>query len=284
MHPSQNQIQIQGTRNDRQYGQPDKTHDDRQYGQPHMTKDDGQYGQPHRTHDDRQYGQPHMTKDNRQYGQPHMTHDDRQYGQHKTTRYYVHRVRESLTTRISKIVCAIFLTILFILGIIFFILWLSLRPHRTRFHIRDFSVPGLNQSNGFENAEVIFNVTARNSNQVIGIHYDAMQVTLYYQDQAIGKTFLLFPFYQKPKNTTVLYGVLSGATLTVNSNRWMQFQNDRDQGVVVFRLQVTSTIRFKVSKWDSKHHKMHANCEAGVGPDGSILANYKDKRCPVYFT
>ncbi|XP_028107799.1 NDR1/HIN1-like protein 26 [Camellia sinensis] len=210
MHPSQNQIQIQGTRNDRQYGQP------------HMTKDDGQYGQPHKTHDDRQYGQPHMTKDNRQYGQPHMTHDDRQYRRHKTTRYYVHRVRESLTTRISKI--------------------------------------------------------------VIGIHYDAMQVTLYYQDQAIGKTFLLFPFYQKPKNTTVLYGVLSGATLTVNSNRWMQFQNDRDQGVVVFRLQVTSTIRFKVSKWDSKHHKMHANCEAGVGPDGSILANYKDKRCPVYFT
>ncbi|CAK9169906.1 unnamed protein product [Ilex paraguariensis] len=50
---------------------------------------------------------------------------------------------------------------------------------------------------------------------------------------------------------------------------------------MIFRLEVTSSIRFKVSTWNSKHHKMHANCPVGVGPDGLILASYKDKRCPI---
>uniref|UniRef100_A0A5B7BKQ3 Late embryogenesis abundant protein LEA-2 subgroup domain-containing protein n=2 Tax=Davidia involucrata TaxID=16924 RepID=A0A5B7BKQ3_DAVIN len=203
---------------------------------------------------------------------------------HHTARYYVRRVKGSLTTRVSKLVCAIFLGLLFFLGIITFILWLSLRPHRPRFHIRNFSVPGLAQENGFENAQVIFNATARNANQNIGIYYDSMDVKLYYKDQSIGGTSLLIPFYQEPKNTTVLYGVLSGASLTVNNQRWAQFLADRAKGTVIFRLEVSSTIRFKVFTWISRRHKMHANCAVGVGPDGSILASYKDKRCPLYFT
>ncbi|XP_059661687.1 NDR1/HIN1-like protein 10 [Cornus florida] len=202
---------------------------------------------------------------------------------HHSARYYVHRVQESLTTRVAKLVCAIFLSLFLIIGVTIFILSLSLRPHRPRFHIREFSIPGLGQENGFENAQVVFNVTVRNSNQNIGIYYDATQATVYYEDQSIGGTTLLFPFYQEPKNTTVLHDVLSGAALTVNSDRWMHFLADRAKGTVKFRLEITSTIRFKVSTWDSKHHKMHANCEIGVGPDGLILPIYKDQRCPTYF-
>ncbi|KAJ9136297.1 hypothetical protein P3X46_033389 [Hevea brasiliensis] len=201
-----------------------------------------------------------------------------------TARYYAQRVRESLTTRVSKLICAIFLIILLVSGIVAFIVWLSLRPHRPRIHIHDFSVPALSQANGFENAKITFNVTARNSNQHIGFYYDHVEGSVYYKDQRIGYTPLLDKFYQEPKNTTIVYGVLSGATLTVNSQRWMEFLNDRSQGMVIFRLDVTSNIRFKVSTWDSKRHRMHANCDVGVGPDGSILASYGNKRCPVYFT
>ncbi|CAK9169908.1 unnamed protein product [Ilex paraguariensis] len=203
---------------------------------------------------------------------------------HHTARYYVHRVHESLSTRLSKLVCSIFLTLLLIMGIITFILWLSLRPHRPRIHLREFSIPALAQQNGFENAQLIFNVTARNANQNIGIYYDAMQITVYYEDRSIGSTSLLHPFFQEPKNTTVLFGTLSGATLTVTSERWSALLADRSRGTVIFRLEVTASIRFKVSTWSSKHHKLHAKCPVGVGPDGLILASYKDKRCPVYFT
>ncbi|KAJ6292241.1 hypothetical protein OIU77_009576 [Salix suchowensis] len=198
--------------------------------------------------------------------------------------YYVHRVSESLSTRISKILCGIFLTLLFVTGIAAFISWLSLRPHRPRIYISSFSIPGLDQSNGFENAEIRFNVTARNANRAVGYYYDSVEAFVYYRDQAIGSTPLVDSFYQEPKNTTILYKVLKGATLDVNNDRWKEFRNDRALGTVVFRLDVTAMIRFKVSTWDSKHHRMHANCDVAVGRDGSILATSKNKRCPVYFT
>ncbi|PRQ28535.1 putative Late embryogenesis abundant protein, LEA-14 [Rosa chinensis] len=202
-----------------------------------------------------------------------------------TARYYARRVKESLTTRLSKFICTIFLALLLVVGILTFILWLSFRPHRPRFHIHQFSVPGLNQATGFDNAEITFNASARNANHNIGIYYDQMDGAVYYKDQRIGLiSSLLPPFYQGPKNTTIVHGSFTGASLTVSSQRWTEFMNDRAKGTVVFRLDLTSAIRFKISTWTSKRHRVHANCDVDVGQDGLILAISKDKRCPVYFT
>ncbi|KAJ7946237.1 Late embryogenesis abundant protein [Quillaja saponaria] len=202
---------------------------------------------------------------------------------HHTARYYAHRVRESLTTRLSKIICTIFLGLVLIMGLVAFILWLGLRPHRPRIHIHDFSLPGLGQETGFENAQIAFNVTVRNSNQNIGIYYGDMDGSVYYKDQKIGSTPLHPQFYQEPKSTIVMATVLSGATLTVNSQRWREFMNDRTKGTVIFRLQLTSTIRFKIYTWVSRHHPMHADCDVSVGPNGLILQTSKDHRCLAYF-
>ncbi|CAB4275768.1 unnamed protein product [Prunus armeniaca] len=213
------------------------------------------------------------------------TPEPRRMKRQHTPRYYAHRVRESLTTRVSKLFCTIFLGLLLILGMVAFILWLSLRPHRPRFHIHAFTVPGLNQETGFENAVITFNATARNANHDIGIYYDSMDGSAYYKDQRIGSiSGLLPPFYQGPKNTTIVAGSFTGATLTVNSQRWMEFINDRSRGTVVFRLEFSATIRFRIQSWDSKRHRMHANCDVDVGQDGLILPVSKDRRCPVYFT
>ena len=209
----------------------------------------------------------------------------REMKRHHTMRYYAHRVHESLTTRVSKLICAIFLGLLFIVGVITFILWLSLRPHRPRVHIHAFSVPGLAQEGGFQDARITFNATARNANQNIGIHYDSMNGSVYYRDQKIGAApLILEPFYQEPKSTKIVEGSFSGATLDVSSQRWMEFMNDRKKGTVVFRLELSAIIRFRVSSWESKRHRMHANCDVDVGPDGLILDVSKNRRCPVYFS
>ncbi|KVH96930.1 NDR1/HIN1-like protein 10 [Cynara cardunculus var. scolymus] len=223
-----------------------------------------------------------FTPDDR-LNRPHVN-EGRQLRRHHTARYYVHRVKESLTTRVSKLICSVFLSLLFIVGLITFILWLSLRPHRPRYHIHEFSIPSIAQDNGFATAQATFNVTARNANLNIGIYYDTMHLTLYYQDQNIGEMPLLFPFYQSPKNTTVLYGTFSGSTLVVDTARWTQFVADRMRGMVSFRLEVVTSMRFKVATWESKNHKMHANCLIGVGPDGLLITSYKEKKCRVYFT
>ncbi|GAB4826680.1 hypothetical protein Ancab_033575 [Ancistrocladus abbreviatus] len=214
------------------------------------------------------------------------TYDDQAFKRHNTARYYVHRVRESLAARISRMICAMFLFVLFVVGLIAFIVWLSLRPHRPRFYVTDFQIPVLAQGGGFENAQIMFNVTIRNSNRKIALHYESIQDAVYYQEQKIGGDVLAAEeFEQDAKNTTSLQGVLSGATLTVSGQQWTDIMKDHAAGNVQFRLEITSVIKFQVLPWwHTKKHKMYANCAVAVGQDGLILESYRNNRCPVYFT
>ncbi|KAH9604769.1 hypothetical protein KSS87_017625, partial [Heliosperma pusillum] len=83
--------------------------------------------------------------------------------------------------RISKFICTIFLFILCLVGLIAFILWLSLRPHRPRFFVEDFTMLSLAQLNvSPQSVQVHFNVTIRNPNQKVEVHYDSISCTLYY--------------------------------------------------------------------------------------------------------
>ncbi|CAA0825146.1 Late embryogenesis abundant (LEA) hydroxyproline-rich glycoprotein family [Striga hermonthica] len=207
---------------------------------------------------------------------------------HHTAHYYAHRVKESLTTRVSKLVCSIFLTLVFLVGIITFILWLSLRPHRPRFHVQDFSLPGLAQDGAApgEAQIILYNLTARNPNQNIGVHYDSLDVAVFYGDEGLvgpssAEAQALPSFYQGPKNTTAVAGRVAGPAV---AGMWGRFVADRARGEVVFRVEVTSVIRFKISTWDSKRHTMHVRCPVGVGPDGLLLPSYRVNRCPVYFS
>ncbi|MBA0569361.1 hypothetical protein Golob_006797 [Gossypium lobatum] len=178
----------------------------------------------------------------------------------------------------------IFLSILLLLlGTILLILWLSLRPHSPTFHIIDFTVPGLAQPSGLNDSRITFNVTARNTNKHNGIYYDSVAGLVFYKDQQIGWTPLMEPFLQGPKTTTMLYGKFCGVKLTVTGKRWPEFINARKQGKVVFRLQITSVIKYKIRTWDAMHHKMHVNCDVGVGPKGSILPAWKNRKCHAHF-
>ncbi|KAK9064206.1 hypothetical protein SSX86_015586 [Deinandra increscens subsp. villosa] len=211
---------------------------------------------------------------------PHQIHIPNGPHHHHNTKYNMHQVQDSRTTRVTKIICAVFLSIFFTIGLVTFILWLSLRPHRPRFHIHAFSIP--TSPNGISTAQLTFNLTARNPNLEIGIYYDTVNLTLYYRDQPIAETPVLFPFYQSPKNTAIIYGTLVGSALKIGNARWMQILAARKRGAVQFRVDVASSIRFKVSKWDSRRHKMHANCEIGVGSNGMLVGDDEGKNCPIY--
>lgn len=211
--------------------------------------------------------------------------DPKPSSRHHKPHYYVQRVRDSLTTRVSKLICATFLSFLAIIAIITFVLWISLRPHRPRVHIHGFSISGLNPGSEPNNAHIYFNLTTRNSNQNIGIFYDNINGSLYYRDHNIGSKPLLSPFYQGPRKTNMVDGVMTGGTLKTSNELWTEMLGDKKaKGSVTFRYDLTAMIRFKISMWESKHHRMHANCDVSVGPDGSILDAYRNKRCPVYFS
>ncbi|EPS66769.1 hypothetical protein M569_08010 [Genlisea aurea] len=186
-----------------------------------------------------------------------------------TARYYVHRVSESLTTRVYKLICSIVLALLFFVALIFFILWLSLRPHRPHFYVDRLSVSP---------AAIDYGITSRNDNENIGIYYHSVQVTVFYNDQTIAAASPpVFPFFQGPKNTTAISGELSPVMASP------QFAADVAGGRVVLRVEIRSGIKFQISTWDSRSHTMHANCNVGIGSDGQILPEYRDEKCAEYF-
>lgn len=198
----------------------------------------------------------------------------------RRTRYYAHRVKDSLWTRASKFLCTCFLGLLFFAGLVAFILWLSLRPHRPRFHVRSFSLSALGQDNGFVEAAFSFNVSVRNPNQNVDVYYGETDGTVFYLEQQVGTTALAFPLHQGPKSTTYVYGVLNGTSLTITVDKWKKYVA---AGTVQFRLELASRIRFKIMTFESRWHRMHASCDVGVGSDGQIASTYKNRKCPIYF-
>ncbi|KAI9188482.1 hypothetical protein LWI28_001337 [Acer negundo] len=183
----------------------------------------------------------------------------------------------------AKFILAIFLTPIFVIGLILFLVWLGLHPHFPSFQIQNFSVPGLDQLNGFRNVNITFNITVRNPNRSTWIHYESIDGSVYYKDHKVGVMPILYSFNQSPKNTTILQQVF-GWTVTMssaNNHRWMEIMNDRKEGTVKFSVTLASLIRFKKSIWDRRHHRMHAECIVEVGPDGLILPSSVHDRCPV---
>ncbi|CAL9169884.1 NDR1/HIN1-like protein 13 [Musa acuminata AAA Group] len=202
---------------------------------------------------------------------------------HRRTRLSAHRIRESLTSRFAKCLCSILLSLVLVAGIIVFILWLSLRPHRPRFHLVAFAAPGVATPAGLSGSPISFNVTDRNANAKIGIYYDAMFGSVYYKDRVVGSGPVMFPFFQPPKNTTLITGQLSGSAIEAGGTLSSQLSAEAAAGRAELRLELNSTIRFKVKTWDTHHHHLHVECDLVVGSDGSILPESKNIKCPIYF-
>ncbi|KAJ0974756.1 hypothetical protein J5N97_016721 [Dioscorea zingiberensis] len=117
------------------------------------------------------------------------------------------RVHDSLTSRVSRFVCAVFLTVLSIVGVIFFILWLALRPHRPHFYLSSLSVPNLDPYH----SPISFTVSDHNPNHNIGIFCDSIDATVFFNNIEVGSVpSLSEPFYQPPLNIIELRGTTAG--------------------------------------------------------------------------
>ncbi|KAK4439301.1 hypothetical protein Salat_0265000 [Sesamum alatum] len=115
----------------------------------------------------------------------------------------------------------------------------------------------LSKKTGYLNPKIIYNANRRNANQTL-----------------------------KPKNTTIIAGQLGGAALTVTQERWHSSWRThlaRDRWFFPASDYVNHSV-FKISSWDSKRHKMRANCPVGSRSRMvSVYANLQRTR-DWYFT
>ncbi|KAF8708867.1 hypothetical protein HU200_030259 [Digitaria exilis] len=196
------------------------------------------------------------------------------------------RTRDSCAAVLANTLCSFLLGVLLVAGVVLFVLWLGLRPHRPRFHIASFSVAGgLDPDSSPAGASLAFNVTDRNPNRHIGIYYDAVHASVHFYDALVasGPAFAA-GWYQPNKTTTSITGLLDVLGPTTTDASWPSFSAAVRAGRVPLRLQLTTAIRFRVTNaLHSGRQRMHVSCDLLVGVDGHLLPDSVGAACDRYF-
>jgi hypothetical protein len=193
--------------------------------------------------------------------------------------------RQSPVARCANFVCAVLLTLVLIAGVILFVLWLSLRPHRPRFYLADFSIPNVNRQSGsgLANLPVRFTVNEHNPNQKIGMYYDEVVASVFYGDQLVATGSVMHPFYQVPKGDTPVQGTLTARGPVPSDPSWGRFAGEVSAGSVGMRLELSSKLQFQAKMWDSKNHHIKVECDFTMQGDGTLRKQDKDSQCTLYF-
>lgn len=185
-------------------------------------------------------------------------------------------------TRCTKLLCSAFLTLLLVAGVIIFVVYLAVRPHRPRFHVTSFTAAGI-PSGG----PVVLSgrLSVRNPNRDIAYFFDRFYLSVEYRgaDVAKDRPLTAVPLYEPPKTTSPL--PFEGVELTPPSaGRDVAKDAAERDGRVEMTVRVRSRIRARLAFWGNRHwHPLHVTCEVAVGPDGQLLAEYLQKRCSIDF-
>ncbi|KAL5213740.1 hypothetical protein ABZP36_002892 [Zizania latifolia] len=182
-------------------------------------------------------------------------------------------------TRCTKLLCSAFLSLLLITGVLLFVVYLVVRPHRPRFHVAAFSAAGV-QSGG----PVLLSgqLTIHNPNHDLAFFFDRIYIAVQYRDGEVVENRDLTggPLYEAPKSTAPIG--FEGVPVPAGAAGDMA-RDAAGGGPVAFTVKVRSRIRVRVAFWGSHWHPVHATCDVGLGPDGQLLPEFQHKRCSIDF-
>uniref|UniRef100_A0A0D9XTN3 Late embryogenesis abundant protein LEA-2 subgroup domain-containing protein n=1 Tax=Leersia perrieri TaxID=77586 RepID=A0A0D9XTN3_9ORYZ len=152
--------------------------------------------------------------------------------------------RESCATAAVNAVCTLLLVALLVAGVLLFVAWLGLRPHRPRFTVESFAVVISGDAAAASEFadQVVFNVSVVNPNRHVGIRYGPTRAGVYYVDDLVaggGRAAISGGWYQ-PKGTTAFVAGEIGV-------------------------------------------RIHVDCHVAVGADGELLPEFVGAACDRYF-
>ncbi|ERN17298.1 hypothetical protein AMTRI_Chr02g216210 [Amborella trichopoda] len=164
----------------------------------------------------------------------------------------------------------------FLLGLTTLFLWLSLRPQNPSYDLIDFYSPALdiasNSPNTTRNTTILFQLKISNPNKDSGIHYDAINVSLYYKEKKIGESNVQ-GFYQGHKKTAKKSVVIAAA----NELFWEAASLEVLNRTAVFRVDLVIGLRFKVVWANTRHKGVEVAGHVPVGVDGKMVAGKKKR-------
>jgi|UniRef100_A0A2N9GIX2 hypothetical protein len=171
---------------------------------------------------------------------------------------------------IFSLIFKLVFTVLILVGIAAVIFWFLVRPNNLKFYVTDASLTQFNfTTNNNLQYNLDLNITVRNPNKRIGIYYDTIQASTYYEGQRFD-TVSLTPFYQGHKNTSLLSQVFDGQKLVLlGTSEVSNFNSEKSNGVYSIDVKLNLKIRVKVGWIKIGHFKPKIDCGLKVPLSGS---------------
>ncbi|XWS56058.1 hypothetical protein CRYUN_Cryun09bG0054200 [Craigia yunnanensis] len=182
-----------------------------------------------------------------------------------------------------KLLVKIIIAAVVVIGLAVLIFWLIFRPNRVKFHVTDVSLTEFNlTTNNTLHYNLAVNMTVRNPNKRIGIHYDRIEARAYYEDQRFA-TQTLTPFYQGHKNTSFLNPVFIGQPfVSLGADETSKFNEEMTSGIYSIDVKLYLRIRFKVGRVRTGKFKPKISCDLKVplkSANGNLAGSVETTRC-----
>ncbi|KAK9267891.1 hypothetical protein L1049_010328 [Liquidambar formosana] len=158
-----------------------------------------------------------------------------------------------------------------LLGLLAFLLWLTLRPKNPTYTIVDFSAPTSNQSNNTssENGAISYVLEIQNPNKDSGIYYNDILLTFYYGQDSVGEK-TIPSFYQGKHKTRQL-----SDHFDANARVWKALRSTILNATAELKVGLVTKIRYKMWGRKSKRHGMNLQGQIRIGSDGKISGKNK---------
>ncbi|KAB2066196.1 hypothetical protein ERO13_A09G135000v2 [Gossypium hirsutum] len=178
-----------------------------------------------------------------------------------------------------KLLLKIIITLVIIIGLAVLIFWLIFRPNEVKFHVTDVSLNEFNLDvNNTLRYDLAVNITVRNPNRRIGVHYDRIEARAYYEDQRFN-TQTLPSFYQGHKNTSFLNPVFKGEHLVIlGADETAEFNEERASNIYSIDVKLHLRIRFKVGSVRTGRFRPKVSCDLKV-PLNAANATFSTTKC-----
>ncbi|GAB4856292.1 hypothetical protein Ancab_014220 [Ancistrocladus abbreviatus] len=171
-------------------------------------------------------------------------------------------------------VLQIIFSILVFIGLIILVVWLIVRPHALKFHASDASLTQFSLSSSTNsNSTLLFNLalnfTVRNPNRHIGVYFDEIDISAYYEKQRFSTASLAL-FYQGHKNTTDLGPVVfkGQSTVVAASDLISDYNGQKGNGVFDIDVKLKFKVRFKLSLFKTGRYKPKVECNLKIPLNG----------------
>ncbi|KAJ6698426.1 hypothetical protein OIU79_011856 [Salix purpurea] len=183
-----------------------------------------------------------------------------------------------------KFLLTVIFTVALLIGLFILIVWLIFRPiNRVKLHVTDVVLTQFNHTDNILRFNLAANISIRNPNKKIGIHYDRIEAKAFYVDQRFGYQ-ALTPFYQGHKNTSVLNVVFKGQQpLTLQGEDLTQFNQEKTSGLYSIALELSMRIRFKVGKVKTVRFRPKMDCDDLKIPLNKSPVAGSNNKCELKF-